>query len=275
VSGAPIESLAVSPVQDRALAALTEGQVDRAGHPWDQGNDRRLVALADDAQRSVAAIESQILGIGCAGLAHPQAVEAEEHRQGGMVVVVALGGEEEGAQLGAVETPARARVHLGATDVLGRIGTDPPVDMREAVEAADGGESPVDGRGGQPAFLAGGPPQLEVRPLGFEHRQSDAGAPVEVATQVEAVGLEGSTAVASQEGRPSHVSFLEWAVGRAHQHCGVPVHCGHRLPPCREEDSEHLIGAHCSRAEWDGEACRAARARMLELSRTPWRGHLQ
>ena len=53
VGGTSVEALAVAPMEDRARAALAEDQVDRAGHPWDEGDDCRLVALADDAQRAV------------------------------------------------------------------------------------------------------------------------------------------------------------------------------------------------------------------------------
>ncbi len=135
---APVEALAVVAVQDRALGALAEGQVDGAGHPWDKGYHRRLIALADDAQRPMAPVEAEVLGVGGAGLAHPQPVEAQERRQGGMVRVVALGREEERAELPAVKTPAFARVDLGPTNVLRGVGADPPVDVGEAVEAADG-----------------------------------------------------------------------------------------------------------------------------------------
>ncbi len=89
---ATVEALAVPTVQDRALAALAEHEVDRAGHPWHEGNDRRLVAFADDAQCSMASIKAEIFRVGRTGLAHSESIQAEEHRQGGMVTVVPLGG---------------------------------------------------------------------------------------------------------------------------------------------------------------------------------------
>jgi hypothetical protein len=246
---ATVEALAVPAVQDRALAALAEHEVDRAGHPWHEGNDRRLVAFADDAQCSMASIKAEIFRVGRTGLAHSESIQAEEHRQGGMVTVVPLGGEEEGAQLSAVEAPTFARVDLGTPDVLGRIRADPPVNVSEAVVAADGRESSVNGRGGQATLLAGRPPQLDIGTLGLEHRQPDASAPLEVAAQVEAVRLESPPAVASEECRCRHVRFLKRAVGGTHQLCGIQVHCGHRSPPGRQEENEYLVRAHCSRAE--------------------------
>ena len=67
-----------------------------------------------------------------------------------MVMVVALGREEEDTKLAPVETAALARENLGASDVLGGVGTDPPVDVGKAVEAADGRQPPVDGRRASP-----------------------------------------------------------------------------------------------------------------------------
>ena len=71
VRRATVEALAVVAVQDRALAALSDGQVDGAGHPGHQGDHGRLVALADDAQRPVAPVKAQVLGVGGTGLADP------------------------------------------------------------------------------------------------------------------------------------------------------------------------------------------------------------
>jgi hypothetical protein len=76
VGCAPVEALTISTVQDRALAALAQHEVDRAGHPWDEGNDRRLVAFADDAQRSMASIKAEIFRVGRTGLAHPESVHS-------------------------------------------------------------------------------------------------------------------------------------------------------------------------------------------------------
>jgi len=118
----------------------TVRQIDGARHSWNERDHCRLVALADDAQGPVASVEAEVLDIGGTGLADSESVEAQEGRQGGMVVVVALRREQEGAELAPVESAAFARVDLGASDVLGRVGADPPVDMGEAVEAADCGQ---------------------------------------------------------------------------------------------------------------------------------------
>jgi hypothetical protein len=53
-----------------------------------------------------------------------------------VLVVVVLGGEQEHAELGAVESSCVGWVDLRAADVLGWVRSDPAVDVGEAVEAA-------------------------------------------------------------------------------------------------------------------------------------------
>jgi hypothetical protein len=53
--------------------ALANGEVDRAGGSWHERDGRRLVALADDPQRPMAPLEPEVLDVGGACLAHPQA----------------------------------------------------------------------------------------------------------------------------------------------------------------------------------------------------------
>ena len=208
---ATVQAVTVVAVEDRTLAALAEHEVDGAGHPWDEGDHGGLVALADDAQCPVPPIEAQVPRIGGTSFAHPKPVQAEEDCQDGLFTVVAFGREQEGAEFSAVEATSLARVDLGAADVLGRVGTDAPVDVGEAIKTADGREATVDGRGGQSPLLAGRPPQLDVRPLGLEHHESDAVTPLEVATQVKAIGFQGASAVASEESSRSHVGLFERA----------------------------------------------------------------
>ena len=166
--GPPIESLAVMAMQDRALASLSKGESDGPGHPGNQRDHGRLVALPDDAQRPMTPVEAEVLCVGGAGLAHPQSVEAEQRGESGVVGVVALSREEESAELPSVEPPAFAWVDLGPAGVLCWVRGDPAVDVGEAVEAADRGQPAIDGRGSQAALLHGAPPQFDVGPLGPE-----------------------------------------------------------------------------------------------------------
>jgi hypothetical protein len=55
----PVESLAVVAVQDRTLGSLAESKVDGPGHSGNQGDDGRLVALADDTGGARTALPRQ------------------------------------------------------------------------------------------------------------------------------------------------------------------------------------------------------------------------
>jgi hypothetical protein len=65
-----------------------------------------------------------------------QTVETKQHRQRRVVVVVLLRREQEHTKLRAVQAACVGRVHLRPTDVMGRIGADPSVDVGEPVEPA-------------------------------------------------------------------------------------------------------------------------------------------
>jgi hypothetical protein len=158
VCSATVKSLSVVTVQDRSYAAFAEREVDGAGHSWDQGDHGRLVAFADNAQRPVSPVEAQVLGIGCAGLAHSQTIQAQQSGESGVVGVVTLSREEEPTELAPVETTSFARVDPGPAGILRRVRGDSAVDVGEAVEPADGGQPPVDGRSGQSPLLHGAAP---------------------------------------------------------------------------------------------------------------------
>jgi hypothetical protein len=53
-------------------------------------------------------------------------------------VVDSFGGEQEPAQLAPAKSALLARMHGRTTYVLGWVGRDPPVDVRETVETAGG-----------------------------------------------------------------------------------------------------------------------------------------
>lgn len=88
--------------------------------------------------------------------ADPEAIQSEKDGESTMGVVNALGGEQERPELGAVEIAGGVvGVDLGAADILGGVRGDSTVDVREAVEAADDGQPPVDGGRRQAATLHG------------------------------------------------------------------------------------------------------------------------
>ena len=111
MGGAPVPALPRGAAEDRSLRPLTYGQVDHPGGSGDEGDHCGLGALAHDPEGPGTTIEAQVLDVGTAGLADPQAVQSEEDGERFMGVVEVLGGEEEPAELGAVETPP-----LGAVD---------------------------------------------------------------------------------------------------------------------------------------------------------------
>src|SRR5207249_3757817 len=82
--------------------------VDASCRPRDERNGGGLVALAEDAQRAMAAFDTEVLDVGGARLAHSQSVQPEKHRQGGVGAVVLLGSEQEHAGAGSGRVLARS-----------------------------------------------------------------------------------------------------------------------------------------------------------------------
>jgi hypothetical protein len=113
VGGTPIQATAVIEDQYGAVPALADGQIDGPSGAGHQGNQGRLGALADDVQHPVAALHGYVLDVGVAGLGHPQAIQAQQHGQGGVGVIEELRGIQETGRLAAIQTPSLARVDLG------------------------------------------------------------------------------------------------------------------------------------------------------------------
>lgn len=116
------------------------------------------------------------------------AVSPFPDREGRVGVVEPFGGEEEPSDLSSVHAAPLARVHGGSAHVLGRVGRDPPVDMREALEPAGRGQSAVDCRSGQARFLHRRPVHLEVGLSCLEYRQAVIGGPLEEVAEIVTVG---------------------------------------------------------------------------------------
>jgi hypothetical protein len=153
VRGAPIEPLPVTATQDRTLGTFPHGEIDGARRPRDQRDHGRLVALAEDPEGAVTALEPEVLDVGPTRLTHAQPVETQQHRQGGVVMVVALRGEQERRELGAVEASRVGRMDLGAAHVLRGVRRDVAIDVREPVEATHRRQPPVDRRGRETLLL--------------------------------------------------------------------------------------------------------------------------
>jgi hypothetical protein len=199
VGGAPVEATSVVAYQDRSFLSFADDEIDGPGGARYQWDERRFVALPDDSQYSVASLEGHVLDVGFAGFADPKSVPAEQHRQSGVGVVEALGGEEEPAELAPVQSAPLRWMDLRAANVLGWVGRDPPVYVGEAVEATGGGQAAVDSRSCQTALFHRGSVQLKMGACGLEHRQVVIGGPLEEVAKIVAVGVEGPAAVAGQK----------------------------------------------------------------------------
>jgi hypothetical protein len=101
--GAPVETVAVPAPQDRTLGALPDGQVDRPGGPGYERHGGRLVALANDPQRAMAALEAEVLDVGGTCLADTQPVQAQQHGKRGVVPVVLLRSKQEHPEIRAIQ----------------------------------------------------------------------------------------------------------------------------------------------------------------------------
>ena len=93
MGGATLETLPIPASKDRSFVAFADGEVDGAGGPRNDGDDGRLVALAEYPQRSMSSLEAEILDVGRARLGDAKPVQTEQHRQGRVVPVDALRGE--------------------------------------------------------------------------------------------------------------------------------------------------------------------------------------
>jgi len=246
MGGSPVQALARGTEEDRPLRPLAHGQIDHPSGSRNDGDDRRFRFFAHDPKGPVPTVEAQVLDVGTAGLAHPQSVEAEQDGERSMGVVEVLRGEEEPAELGAVEAPAFGTLDGRTADVLGRVGGDTPVDVGEAVEAAHGGQAPIDRRRRQSPGLQCRAEQLNVRAGGAEHLETHVSRPLEERSQVVAIGLERSSRVARQECRSCDFGL----VGRVRTgklDCEADrLGGGHDMPPLSLGDQANFGGSTLS-----------------------------
>ena len=140
----PIKPGTVTTHQDWPITALTDSQIDGPCGTRDERDHRRLVALADDPQCPVTAVEAKIIDVRVACLADPEPVQTKQDRQSSVLTDNAFGSEQEPSKFGAVEPVALSGMNFGSADVLSRVRSDSSIDAREPVQAAHGRESTVD-----------------------------------------------------------------------------------------------------------------------------------
>ena len=186
--------------EHRSLATLTYGKVDGAGGARGERDCDDLAALAGDHQGPVAPLGAHGLDICASGLRHPQPVQGEQGDQRVLGGEAEAGGDEQGAELVAVQgggvrlvvQPGPAHLHgWGVVQELLLDGVP--------VEARAGAQPPGDGGPGAAAGFEVAGEALDVGAAGSEQGQVAALAPAGVLAQVQLVGLAGQAAVPGQE----------------------------------------------------------------------------
>lgn len=204
-----VEPSSASTPQDWTVRPLSDGEIDRAGRARHERDHRGLGALADDGERAMPSLKHQVFDVGAARFADAEAVEPEEHRQGGVSAVVTLSGEEERAQLEAVETACSRAVDVGSAHVLRRVRRRATVDVGEPLEPAHGGEAPVDRRWSESVGHQAASVQLELSARRAQHFQVLVVRPLEEPAEVVAVRLERAPAVTGEERRGGEMRLVE------------------------------------------------------------------
>jgi hypothetical protein len=96
--GVTVQPSARSVVQDRPVEAFA----DRSVGAWHQRQQRRLLALADDAQGAMSTGVAEVADVGIAGLGHTQGGERQQTCQRMVAAAGEAGFNEERAELRAV-----------------------------------------------------------------------------------------------------------------------------------------------------------------------------
>ena len=99
----PVQPPPVRGDEQRPLGALADGQVDRPGGTRGERDGDDLAALAGDDQSPVAAFQAEVLDVRAGGLRYPQPVEREEGDQCVLAGRAEPGGDQERAELVAVQ----------------------------------------------------------------------------------------------------------------------------------------------------------------------------
>jgi hypothetical protein len=111
------------------MGPLADSEVQGAGGSRNQWDNGGLVALADDLQRAVATLETEVLDVRTARLADAHPVEAQQHGERGMHRRDPLGRVQQTGEFAAIHAALRRGMDLGAADVLRRVGGNPAVEV--------------------------------------------------------------------------------------------------------------------------------------------------
>ena len=91
------------PQEDRALAAVSDREIDRAGGPGRKRNDDDLAALAENPQGAVAAFDAELFDVRTDRFGDPQPVECQQAQQRMVTGVAEPGRDQHGTDLVAVQ----------------------------------------------------------------------------------------------------------------------------------------------------------------------------
>jgi hypothetical protein len=148
----PVQPPPVPGDEQRSFGALADSQVDRAGGARGERDGHHLAALTGDHHGPVAALEPEMLDVRAGRLRHPQPVEREQRDQGVLGGRPEPGGDQQGAELVAVQGGGvRLVVQPGAADVRGRGVVEEFLFDGVLVEPGDRAQPPGD-RGAGAAF---------------------------------------------------------------------------------------------------------------------------
>ena len=168
----PVQPPAIDGQEDRPVAALADGQVDRPRRAWRQRDSDDLAAFAGDDQRPVAALDTQRLDVGTGGFGDPQPIEGQQCYKRVLSRVPQADGDQQCAKLVAVQPDGMGRiVQTGTPDMGGRGMLKQLFLHRVLVEPGDRAQPPGDGRPGAAAAFQIAGEAFDISPARLEQAQ--------------------------------------------------------------------------------------------------------
>jgi hypothetical protein len=161
----PVQPFPVCGGEEGSFGALADRQVDRPGGARGERDGDDLAALAGDNQGPVPALQAQVLDVRARGLRDPQPVQREQGDQRVLGGRAEPGGDQERAELVAVQGGGvRLVVQPGTADVRrGRVVQEFFFDG-VLVEPGDGAQPPGDGGTGPAAGFQFAGEGLDIGP---------------------------------------------------------------------------------------------------------------
>jgi hypothetical protein len=160
----PVQPPPVRGHEQRPCGPLAGRQLDRPGGPRGKRDGDHLAAFAGNDQRAVAALQAQVLDVGAGRFRDPQPVQCEQGDQGVLGGRAEPGGDQDRAELVAVQGGGmRLVIQSRLADVRrGRVLQEFFFDG-VLVEPGDGAQPPGDGRTGAAACFQVAGEDLDVR----------------------------------------------------------------------------------------------------------------